>query len=100
MNKGDIVYISWGYDQTNVDFYEGIDKSGKATFTLNEIGKKLDPERDDEYADYVLPVPEKKIGEPFKKRLNKNGDFKIHSFAWTSAWNGESKYETPFGMGH
>ena len=35
---GDIVYSSWGYDQTNVDFYEVVGKQGKITYFLQQIG--------------------------------------------------------------
>ena len=100
MKIGDIVYISWGYDQTNINFYELIDKSGKATFTLQEVGNKRVDEESGRGCDYVVPDLTIKYKEPFKKRLTKNGDFKIYPFAWTYLWDGNPKYETAAGWGH
>lgn len=37
---GDILYTSWGYEQTNVDFYQVIGKKGKSTLVLQEIHGK------------------------------------------------------------
>ena len=34
---GDIVYSSWGYDQTNVDFYEVVGKQGKITYSKSVL---------------------------------------------------------------
>ena len=39
VNVGDIFCYSWGYDQTNVDFYQVIEVKGK-TATLRAIGAK------------------------------------------------------------
>ena len=100
MKIGDIVYISWGYDQTNINFYELIDKSGKMTFTLQEVGNKRVDEESGRGCNYVVPDLTYKYKEPFKKRLTKNGDFKIYPFAWTYLWDGNPKYQTASGYGH
>lgn len=36
---GDAFVSSWGYDQTNVDFYEVVGKKGKTTLLLREISQ-------------------------------------------------------------
>jgi len=36
---GDLFYNSWGYDQTNLDFYQCVEKKGK-TMTLRPIASK------------------------------------------------------------
>src|ERR1035437_248284 len=36
MKIGDLFYSSWGYEQTNVDFYQVTEKKGK-TFTVKQI---------------------------------------------------------------
>lgn len=95
---GDIVYTSWGYDQTNIDFYQVVGQSGKVTFELQGVGQKIDNSND--YADYVVPDTTNKIGETFKKRLGKWGSFKIEDFARASLWDGKPKYQTSFGYGH
>ena len=37
---GDIFYDSWGYEQTNIDFYEVIQVNGLHTVTICAIGAK------------------------------------------------------------
>ena len=34
---GDLFYASWGYDQTNIDFYQVVALKGKATAVIREI---------------------------------------------------------------
>jgi hypothetical protein len=40
IQEGDILYTSWGYDQTNVDFYYVVGLIGKATIEVIKIGSK------------------------------------------------------------
>lgn len=37
VHVGDIFYISWGYDQTNIDFFQVVKVSGKHTITLKAL---------------------------------------------------------------
>lgn len=37
LKTGDVLVASWGYDQTNVDFYQVIDVAGKQTVIVREI---------------------------------------------------------------
>ena len=37
LKVGDIIYCSWGYDQTNVDFYEVSKLVGKCTIEVKEV---------------------------------------------------------------
>jgi hypothetical protein len=81
---GDILYTSWGYDQTNVDFYE----------VVEVIGDKMDR---------VLPVSGKYVGPEMRVRVTKGykgaDGAKIEGH-YASKWDGHSVYQTPFGMGH
>ena len=38
---GSILYASWGYDQTNIDFYEVTKLIGRTTLELRELGQEL-----------------------------------------------------------
>jgi len=40
LKVGDILYTSWGYDQTNVDFFQIVGLVGKATAEYVSIGSK------------------------------------------------------------
>lgn len=53
---GDLFYNSWGYDQTNIDFYQVIEKT-KSTFTIREIaGRSLGEAPSGPMSDYVTPI--------------------------------------------
>lgn len=40
-NIGDVFYSSWGYDQTNVDFYEVVRKTAKTVYVREIYGEIL-----------------------------------------------------------
>ncbi len=42
LKVGDLLSYSWGYDQTNVDFYEVLEVKGKRVVTIQEIGQQSD----------------------------------------------------------
>lgn len=68
VKAGDIFYNTWGYDQTNVDYYEVIKvtKSGKSVYI-----KKLETTtvEDGFMTGKVSPVPGKYRGEMMLKRV-------------------------------
>ena len=90
---GSIFVSSWGYDQTNVDAYQVIEKKGAATLILREIG--LDTVEDSEYgmSCNVIPVKDSFLEHlgPIEKRVNRFG-ISLSSFQSASLWNGERDY--------
>lgn len=38
---GDVFYNSWGYEQTNIDFYEVVKLRGKTQIVLRAIGSEI-----------------------------------------------------------
>lgn len=100
LNVGDILYSSWGYDQTNVDFYEVTELRGKMV-VIREVASKTVKSTPPQ--DYVVPVPGRYIGKPMKKRPQVSGGrpyVKITSFAHAYPWDGKPKYQTSGGWGH
>lgn len=63
---GDILYNSWGYDQTNIDFYQVVAKTRK-TATLRKLSSGV-RERGFMSGD-TTPYPGSFVGEPFRKTL-------------------------------
>lgn len=98
LKVGDIYYSSWGYDQTNIDFYKIVDVKG-AKATLVKIAKSY-LESEFAYEDKVVPAPDVIVGEPMKKIVNAYGYFAIESFESAYKWNGEPKSQTAAGWGH
>jgi hypothetical protein len=64
---GEIFYDSWGYDQTNIDFYQIAEVKGKSVM-VQKIGQTMVAPAGD-MCEYVKPNPEKKIGEPYLKQV-------------------------------
>ena len=86
---GAILYSSWGYEQTNVDFYIILERVNN-TVTLQQIGEI----RQYDHADSgkVSPDASKTFGEPFKKRINKYGYINLNSYSYCNLYDGTPKY--------
>lgn len=90
-----ILKSSWGYDQTNIDFYEVIKvKNGWAT--IQKIGTDI-VEQNGFLSESVVPATESKIGKPFRRKIHafQSGDYVgISSYAGGSVWNGTPATQT------
>ena len=88
-----------GYDQTNVEFFQILEKKGKKV-TMVELAQVYD-EKSGEFsaADYVKPNPFKRIGKPFTKMVTGKG-FNMNSYSYAMKWNGKALYQTASGYGH
>lgn len=95
---GDIFVASWGYDQTNLDWYEIVAVLGPSMVKVREIGA-VEFGRDD-----MMPSPGRFIGDAFKARVGKgyrgqayiNDERDHHAYAW----DGTPHYATPLEGGH
>jgi hypothetical protein len=94
---GDILDSSWGYDQTNHDFYVVTKVIGKQ-IEIREVAKKV--VREERTAEYVVPVPAHFVGPPMRKTPQKGGYVRLTSYSSASKWDGKPKYQTAFGYGH
>lgn len=102
---GDILYSSWGYDQTNVDFFQVVSVT-KASVRVREIAKTCVEGRNDR----VIPLVNRftdtdPSGKLYRFRASDDGygpsySIKIESFALATQFDGRPKYQTPIGMGH
>lgn len=96
---GDILDCSWGYDQTNIDFYEVVKVVGKNTVEIRKVSSvctKSEPP-----CDYVVPNKGCYIGDPMRKRVNAaHNSVTMNSYSCAMPWSGKPMYETSFGYGH
>jgi hypothetical protein len=93
---GDIFYASWGYDQTNVDLYQVVERKGKATVKMQPIASTW---VDYEYGK-VKADPTRKTGDEFTARLGQYG-VKVGYNQTARRTSAESThYCTLPGMGH
>lgn len=103
LKVGDILYSSWGYDQTNVDFYEVTAVRGKAV-VIRQVQQKV--VRSDLGSDWVVALPGRFLsGEPPLKKIPSKGwqgqpYIKLTSYSGASLWDGKPKAQTASGWGH
>lgn len=92
LKVGEILSYSWGYDQTNVSFYEvvAVSATGK-TVTVRKIGQDSVAESAGYMSEYRVPVPGNYIDEPMRKPV-RDGDRVPMKFGSASKWNGEPEY--------
>jgi hypothetical protein len=93
LKEGDILYSSWGYDQTNIDFYQVVEAKEKAVL-IRKIGSKTFGR------DQVVPNIGNFTGPAMLKLVRSGNGVRISSYAAAYPWDGKPKYETPIGMGH
>jgi len=80
---GDIFIDSWGYEQTNVDFYQVVAKPSAKTVIVREIACRSEDgsQMSHGMADNVFPVRDAFIGSEMKKRIDNYGGFKTSSYS-------------------
>ena len=95
---GDIFVCSWGYDQTNIDFYKVVKKT-KTGVSIVPMSKKV-IEYDDRYmTGKVLPGEVFVGSKPIRRKLNKYGDkyyISINSFSSAQKWTGRPETFTTY----
>ena len=99
LKVGDILYSSWGYDQTNIDFYQVTEVIGDKSVKIRAIASKLD--HAERGADYIVAIPDKFLNsKTMLKRVQQGNCIKIASYAYAYPWDGQPRYETASGWGH
>jgi len=95
LKLGDVLYTSWGYEQTNINFYEVVAVSG-VMVTVREIASSTVKATGDMSA-MVTACPGQFIGEPLRRRPNASNWIRIHSAASAYPWNGRPQHATWYG---
>jgi hypothetical protein len=97
---GHIFRYSWGYDQTNIDYYQVVEKHGQ-NVTVRAIAQSVVPGSERFLAEYVEP----RIGrflenaKPFTKRVQFTSDGRAYlsmEFGWCELWRGGSSYQSHY----
>lgn len=99
LKLGDILYSSWGYDQTNIDFYQVTRLVGAHTVEIRAIQSSVD--HGDQGSDYVKAIKDAFTNDkPLIKRVRDNTTINLNSYASAWLWDGKPKYQTATGWGH
>lgn len=90
---GDIFYNSWGYDQTNIDWYQvvGVTPTGKSVKVRPIAGKVketgfMSGESAPQKGKFTGAAKTKKLG------IHNGEPYLASKHGWTSLWDGKSKY--------
>lgn len=91
---GQIFVSSWGWEQTNIDFYQVVGMTAKS-LRLREIAKtqefsRINGEVDFTGGGYCVPVKDQFIGEVVTRRYNTEcQSVKLASYSYAYPWNGK-----------
>jgi hypothetical protein len=88
IKEGSIFVSSWGWEQTNIDFYIVLERK-KDFVLIQEIGQHRTHTHDMQGT--CTPNKEKLIGEPFKKKINKWAGLSLDSYKYCQLWDGNPK---------
>jgi hypothetical protein len=101
LKAGDILYGSWGYDQTNVEFVEVLEVKGKRALVQEVMHAQVDGYGYGGMAANVVPRPgEYMQGDAFKAvwkpmLMSSSGtSIKWHDYCHLSKWDGRPKYKS------
>lgn len=86
-NVGDILSSIWGFEQTNVDFYEVVRATPK-TIWIRPI-RSCVVETHSWASGTRMPIPGEYIGNEVMRRRNNSTGIRITSFSYAFAWNGQ-----------
>ena len=76
---GDVLESCWGYEQTNIDYYQVTALIGKCMVEIREIGRMV--EETSWIQGNCMPMKNHFKGEPMRKRVGENGkSVKIESW--------------------
>lgn len=97
LQVGHVLYTSWGYEQTNVDFYQVTRIVGKNSVEIRAIASQdaTGAGRGTHDSGRCLPVLDAFKGEPMIKRVDMGGkspSIRIASYASAQLWDGKSVY--------
>lgn len=86
---GHVLYASWGYDQTNIDFYEVVEVVGPHTVKIRELGQIT---KDTGFmTGDCLPKMGTYKGEPELRRARADGSIRLESYKFATVWDGQAK---------
>jgi hypothetical protein len=93
LKVGDILKTSWGYDQTNIEYFEVTELVAKTMVIVCEIAQES--EETGFMCGKCVPVPGKFIGKPMRKRVLPGNILDIHNAHFGRAYPLEMKEVAP-----
>lgn len=92
LHVGKILAASWGYDQTNVNFYEVVEIVSDKSIVIREIRSTIF--ENGFMRGRAYPLIGQYIGEPMLKRVRENNLIRIESYILAKPWDGQGCYNS------
>lgn len=96
LTVGAILVSSWGYDQTNVDFYQVTRIVGPHMVEIRPIASR--PEGSSEgfssMSDHVVACPDQFTGGATRHKSNSTNSVRLSSYSTASPWSGRRQYRS------
>lgn len=77
---GDVLVCSWGYEQTNVDYFQVIKMVGKASVEVRPIASETADDEAIGMTGYCVPAVNRFTGEPVTYRVREGNSIKVKSY--------------------
>ena len=88
--EGAILFSSWGWEQTNIDWYIVLERKNDFVI-IQEIGSKRTYDRNFNDRGDCIPDATIRIGEPFRKKITKYASINLESYKYCALWDGKPK---------
>jgi hypothetical protein len=92
LKVGQIIYNSWGYDQTNVDFYQIVEASQHFVWIRPIASEQVLDSGVGPMSGHVVAIPDRFTGEREKHKAS--GTYVTFKFGSGSLWDGKEKYNS------
>jgi len=101
IKAGDILYSSWGYEQTNINWYAVVKRAGQWV-TLQEVEGQMVYDSAT-MTGRTIPSPDKPIGQPLRRKVYQDSytgaeEFtRIKTYSLAHIWDGRPKWYSTYG---
>jgi len=102
LQKGDILYSSWGYGQTNINFYKVKRLVGKTMVEVVRVESEEATEQPYHYEIRLCPLPFIERPNTFKRKIRGNDRpyISVSDYETATIWDGKPKSATHPNFGH
>jgi hypothetical protein len=90
MQVNEIISCSWGFEQTNVDFYKVISVKGSFVTVIKLMSETIETKAD--YTGLVMPLVNCEIGSKIRRKIDSLGNIRMTDYSWASKWNGNPQH--------
>lgn len=94
LQRGNVLYTSWGYEQTNSEFYEVTGVAGSMV-ELRQVAATLDETGSMQGRKTALPG--RYVGEPIRRRPRSNNSVRINDVCDAWLWDGRARSVSWYG---